>query len=756
MARPTSGGATIYDIARETGLSPSTVSRALSKPGMVSLATELTVRRAAERLGYIAHRPTEAPAARTGLIACVLPDNLNPAFAECAHAAQLVCNAKGFEMPIIDTMERPDVELRAIRRLAPQVDGLLLISPRCGEPELRKVAANVPTVLVNRRIQGLPSANSDMAVALHTAMETLRATGHTSMTLVLARGASWAGEYRHRLIWQTAGSFKMNCRLIRGCTPDERGGEAAFAQWQLHPTDAVFAYNDRQAVGFLHAAQRAGIAVPRDVSLVGCDGLLIAELEHPSLATFALFQEKLGDAAAAALVAAIRREKTAGPADIAIPAAFRPGESIGRRDGRPVAERSRLSADPMAALRRSKAVSLTLMSGSLEEITPGVEEFCRRYPQLTIDTLDAGSQVDTLARFWNRLQSRHNVPDLFRVEYDKMPEFALNGHLLNLSDGRLEERMQGLFHPYAWQAAHYGNGLFGVPMSVDSTVMFLRRDLLDRFGLPVPTTWEEYHDIGVELHRMDPLAHMGFINTTDAQHYLSFFRTAGAAPWQQETLSDISLTLDGEGMRQTAGFIQRCIDDGVLTAEPVTAPGFRRKLAEGRFAAIIHASWYANVITVADPDGAGRWKVALPPRASADGPLVTATVGGSVLTINPATARSKQNAAVAFALWMASNAKAVALNPLRTVSASMAYLNDPWRAEAIDPYFGQSIHRVYLESIAHLDRSWHPLPFMTQVDADFHDAMVPELRPGGDSTAALADWQEGAAGHAIAQGFSVR
>ncbi|MBT1172136.1 extracellular solute-binding protein [Bifidobacterium sp. MA2] len=755
--RPSTGKTTIYDIARETGLSPSTVSRALTRPGRVSVRTEMLVRTTAERLGYRSQTGIDSTAStssvRSELVAIVSPDNINPLYARCIRSAQIRLERAGYRAVILDSHGSTDAERDLIHRFSGKADGFMLVSPRLNEPELRRAAAATPTIMLHRRISGLPSVVSDVYPAVVAAIRTLHDTGHRGVTYLSGPESSWSSEYRRRCIWQAAGQFDMTYRVVRQCAGTIDGGHDAYARFGEQPTDAVIAYNDQLAVGFVREATADGTRVPDDVSVIGFDDTLVGRMITPSLSSIGQSDEQVGDMAAQELLTAIRRGSTGGETLFSVPAVFLQRDSIARK--RLSVPPRTFRTDTLTTLRNSE-VELTLLTGIAEEMAPALDAFMERYPKFRIRPLETGTQAESVGRLWNRLQARHNVPDLFRMEYDKMPEFAINGTILNFRNPRLEREFESRFAPRPWRACHFAGGLFGVPADITPVAMFRRLDVLERFGLPVPATWEEYHDIGVELHRADPSRYMGFINTSDAQHYLSFFRMAGLQPWRDTDSIEIDVDLTTDAMLETSGFLQRCIDDGVLSAESTTVPGFRERLRDGRFVAPIQADWFGNVIIAADPEGSGRWGVSLPP-AVRPGEFHSAEVGGSILTINSRIPREKQAAAIAFAYWLIANPTAVDMNPLPVYYSSTTYFADkPDLDTRIDPYFGQNIYGVFRESAAHLDVPWRPLPFMSQVDADFRDTMIPSLTPGGDSVHQMAEWQQGIIGYAQSHGFRMK
>jgi LacI family repressor for deo operon, udp, cdd, tsx, nupC, and nupG len=143
--------ATIRDVARVAGVAPSTVSRALSRPGQVSSSTARRIREVAAELGYRTEPlVTESTDTLTGLVAILVPDLGNPFFAGLIKGAQSEAERAGFGLLVSDADETASVERGAVQRLASVVDGFLLASSRMSETAVRKTAETRPTVLLNR------------------------------------------------------------------------------------------------------------------------------------------------------------------------------------------------------------------------------------------------------------------------------------------------------------------------------------------------------------------------------------------------------------------------------------------------------------------------------------------------------------------------------------------------------------------------------------------------------------------------------
>lgn len=742
---------TIYDIAKEAGVSPSTVSRALSKPGRLSAKTEFKVRQVAERLGYLMiDSVTKRPSVQsTGMIGAVVPDCRNPFYAGILHYLRDSLHTQGYDLLILESSSKHAASKQTIAKLTRLVDGLVFVSSTMSEPDLKRVVMVRPTVMINRSVTGISSVTSDPQHAIDSAVRHLYETGHRSIAYLTGNANTWSSETRRRLIRTAAYRYDLSVRTVRGFDITLNGGQQAFSQYLKRPTDAVFAYNDQLAIGFISAARHAGMRVPDDVSVIGFDNIDESAVQSVPLNTIDQHTQTLGQQAAKMLLNEIATE-TPHIVNFADSSEYIKRESVA------ASRRSTMRLGPYVNLkeRDNDTVTLTMLSSQFNETISRIEAFMRAYPNIAIDPIEGHTQEQTNALYWERVTNNRSVPDVFNVERDKLPQFAAAGVLLDIGTPKVEEKWSKLYNDASWQSSHYAGRLYGLPGDAGQTVMFYRQDILRRYDLAVPATWEQFYEEGVKLHQRNPNRWMGIIDTTDVQHYLSFLRMAHGKPWTVTGTDSISFHLADPVIRKTVRFIQRCIDDGVLKAEPIW-DGRYAAPADGTFATLIYANWFGKILASSYPASAGKWRVALPPSFGDPNDVCTAEIGGSVLTVSARISKKRQRAALQFAHWFQTNPESVDLRPLGGFSATRYFQDNPKILSTVDPYFNQRIYEVYVKSANLLNRDWDNLPFATRLSAAYHDSLVPSLVPGGGSLDVIDQWATRLPEYAKSQGFTV-
>lgn len=298
--------ATIYDIAKLTGVSPSTVSRALSKPGRININTEQRIRDAAESIGYRINPMARAlHTGRTQTLGLILSDITNPVYFDLVRGAERVASQHHFTLVLAESQESRDVENEIVERLIPSVDGLVLVASRLDDDSIRDVALRKPITLVNRSIDGIPSIVPDPSPGIRAALDHLRACGHQTVAFLAGPEASWMSRLRWNVVFEEAVARGMSVLEIGPGIPTLAGGEQSLRRALASGATAVIAYNDLMAIGLLTQCQRDGVQVPGRLSIVGFDDIFGASFTAPPLTTISSPLDEAGARAAVDLIRAL-------------------------------------------------------------------------------------------------------------------------------------------------------------------------------------------------------------------------------------------------------------------------------------------------------------------------------------------------------------------------------------------------------------------------------------------------------------------
>lgn len=304
--------ATMKDIARATGLSESTVSRALNNHPHIKQTTRERVQKAAKELDYRPNALARGLArSRTQVIGLVIGRISNLFFGEVVRGIEEVVNLHGYSLILCITGMDPRKELHYIDVLRQQkVDGIIFMSGFF-PLDLQKaiVHSGIPTIAISRLVlqEEILSVRIDDFKESKAATDYLLSLGHQRVGLISGplqdpvAGISRLEGYKKALAENgipfepplvQEGDFRLNGGyegMLRLLTLRQR------------PT-AIFATNDEMAIGAIKACREKGLQVPNDLAIVGFDDTPFATMSEPLLTTIAQPIYQLGATAAQLLI----------------------------------------------------------------------------------------------------------------------------------------------------------------------------------------------------------------------------------------------------------------------------------------------------------------------------------------------------------------------------------------------------------------------------------------------------------------------
>lgn len=312
---------TIRDVAREAGVSISTVSRVMNDSSPVSEEKKKAVTEAAEKLGYAPN-----PAARslqnkkTGGIGVLLPYVSGEFFSELLNGLDHAAQQREHFLVISTSHRQPTEFTAAIRTMQKLVDGLVIMAPELDAQEAKSLLmTQTPVAFINTYLDGVPMVEHDeeghMVDMLN--FENFRGAymlarhllelGHRRIAQV--SGPSDAGDavertQGFRAAMAEAGIPKSDTVVVEGDYTQEAGAEATKMILEMDPRPtAIMAANDYCAMGVMSTLHAAGVRIPAEMAVAGFDGITGTQYTVPPLTTVRVPVSEIGALAIDRLVA---------------------------------------------------------------------------------------------------------------------------------------------------------------------------------------------------------------------------------------------------------------------------------------------------------------------------------------------------------------------------------------------------------------------------------------------------------------------
>lgn len=296
---------TIYDVAKEAGVSIATVSNAINGKGKISKQRREQIFRIMERLQY---QPSVIASALTGkktfTLGLLIPDISNPFFAEIARAIEDQAHQQGYSVIICSTDNNDERVERYITLLEQKsVDGII-IGTGIGNMDIitQLQSRSTPIAMIAREASSVAvdTVVADDFVGGMMAAQHLAQLGHRRLAVLSENLKVSSSRERIRGFKQglaDAGlAFEESDVVICEYKIDEgkRGASELLRRGGEERPTAIFCCNDQLAIGALQAAKESGVRVPEELSIVGFDNTILATVTDPPLTTVAQPMEQMG------------------------------------------------------------------------------------------------------------------------------------------------------------------------------------------------------------------------------------------------------------------------------------------------------------------------------------------------------------------------------------------------------------------------------------------------------------------------------
>ncbi|MEN3185602.1 MAG: LacI family DNA-binding transcriptional regulator [Atribacterota bacterium] len=336
---------TIYDIARIVGVSPATVSRALSGSNRIKEETRRKILETAEKLNYTPNYLARGlKKKKTDTIALVISDVTNPFFTNLARGVEDTASRSGFNTIFCNTDEDPEKERTYIDlMLKKMVDGLVVSSCGNGKTLLTLKERGIPVVLVDRRLKrfswdcvvGDSEGGAYLLVRHLLEVHHLKEIAMFAGPLQISTSVERVEGYK-RALAEFGIPFRPELLLV-GRYKEDFGYQMTRSFLELRKLpQAIFAGNNFIAMGVVRAARESGIRIPEDLALVTFDDLELASVLVPFFTVARQPAYTMGSLATQFLLERIGGEKIRERREVVLKPEVIIRHSCGCREGKPL------------------------------------------------------------------------------------------------------------------------------------------------------------------------------------------------------------------------------------------------------------------------------------------------------------------------------------------------------------------------------------------------------------------------------------
>ena len=307
---------------------------------------------------------------------------------------------------------------------------------------------------------------------------------------------------------------------------------------------------------------------------------------------------------------------------------------------------------------------------------------------------------------------------------------------------------------FAAERSQVDGKLYGYSMGWGPLMYFYNQDAFDKYGIEVPTTWDEFRAASEKLHQANPdmyLSNFPSLNTA----YGGVLWQAGQKPFQTEGTT-VAINWDSPEAQKVSEYWQGMLDADLTATIPDFTADWNQGIANGKFASFIGGAWYPSVIASSAPDQSGQWRVAQLPQWTA-GDTAGADAGFAVMAIPKLS--TNQAAAADFAKWVTGTDEGVgSLHDIQILFPTYKpLLESEELANEANPYFGdQKINQEFITAGKGIDYTYEYGPFWDYATSLQDQAVGQAMQGQVKLPDAMTTIQDQLVQYATDQGYTVK
>lgn len=303
---------TIYDIAKKTGFSPTTVSKALNNYPDISEKTKKIIINAAKEMGYTGNISAKSlKTKKSWLVGMLIEEELEvgPFFSRIIESFRKEMETSGYDVIYVTKTiggKRVSYYDHCLYR---NIEGILILSINENDKEIMELINNskIPIITTDNKLEGVASVSSDNYEGAKIAVEYLYSLGHKKIAVLMGPQNKVVGRERFYGYIDTIKKLGLDIKKEWMIECDKFNFQAGYRGMKKLLTcrelpTGIVAQSDLAAFGAIVAACESGFAIPRDFSIVGFDDIEFSQYYNPSLTTIRQKQDVIGKIAAQQLI----------------------------------------------------------------------------------------------------------------------------------------------------------------------------------------------------------------------------------------------------------------------------------------------------------------------------------------------------------------------------------------------------------------------------------------------------------------------
>jgi multiple sugar transport system substrate-binding protein len=236
-------------------------------------------------------------------------------------------------------------------------------------------------------------------------------------------------------------------------------------------------------------------------------------------------------------------------------------------------------------------------------------------------------------------------PDLVQLSTHDLPDYVIAGRVKPIT--KYVQDIKDNNTSSSWASVTFGKDVYGVPQGIGPAGLMYRTDLLVKYGVQVPKTWDEYLAAARKIHAADPKVYIANLSPSEIGQWMQEVQQAEGS-WYGTKGDAWTVGVNDDASKKVAARWQTLLDEKLVLTQKMWTPEYWAAVNAGRIATISYAAWFPAALTENAAKTSGKWKIAGLP-TNADSNNSGDSGGAAVVALKGA---KNLAAAAKFASWL--------------------------------------------------------------------------------------------------------
>jgi multiple sugar transport system substrate-binding protein len=396
-------------------------------------------------------------------------------------------------------------------------------------------------------------------------------------------------------------------------------------------------------------------------------------------------------------------------------------------------------------------VTITFWSW-VPNLQQAVNLFEQSHPNIKVKLENVGAASAEYTKLTTALKAGSGAPDAVQIEYAFLPQYEISGKLVDLSQYGAND-IKNDFVPWTWGQVSQGSKVYAIPQDSGPMGMLYREDIFKKYNLAIPTTWAQFAQEAIQLHKDNPKIYLTDFPPSNGTWFTSLAWQAGSQPFVING-TNIKVDIDDAPAMQVANYWQNLVKAGAVDTLVDFTNDWYAGLSNGTIATWITAAWAPTDLAGFASKSAGLWRAAPLPQW-APGQEASSNWGGSTDAVTTQSQHPKE--AAEFVEWLNSNSASAQMlsQKLYLFPTQLSVLSSPTFNSGVSFYGGQNVNQVFAASSSHVNTTFQWSPFQQYVFTQLNNQLSSAVAGKISFAQALQNTQKTVVTYAQSQGFTV-